>query len=231
MKSLKLFLAITVLLGLSACGGGGGGASTPVASTDTFQLRAAYVNYLTDTRSAPFTVSGTVEGINVTGSGTTTQGGLTNTTFERLPALQKVSVVTATLSANGQSLPLSATTTTYVDSNYNPLGSDGADYEVVSGSVTIPTTAKVNDAGVWYSSTLYSSSAKTSRSGTATVSFVMEPDTASTALLKILRIEKDPSGITTSSSSISFRMTPSGSLTRLSETEVAPDGTALTIKY
>ncbi len=231
MKSISSLIAVGALLALAGCGGGGGGSGTPAASTDTYQLRTAYVNYLTDTRSAPFTVSGTVQGVNVTGSGSFTQGALTNTTFENQSALQKVSVVTGTLNANGQTGPLSSSSTTYVDSNYNPLGSSGTDYEVVSGSVTIPTTAKVNDTGVWYSSTLYATSAKTIRRGTASVSYVLEPDSASTALLKIIRVEKDTFGTTSSSSTISFRMTPAGSLTRLSESTLIPGGTALTITY
>jgi hypothetical protein len=232
MASIKSLLATFALMVLAGCGGGGGGGTSAVTtSSETFQLRAAYVNYLTDTRSATFTVSGTVEGINVTGNGTATQGALSNTTFEGQAALQKVSIITGTLRADGQTVPLSASSTTYVDSNYNPLGSSSTDYEVVTGSVNIPATAKVNDTGVWYSSTRYSSSAKTTRRGTASVSFVMEPDTASTSLLKIIRIEKDTLGTTTSTSAITFRMTPGGSLTRISETDVSPGGTALTITY
>lgn len=229
MKSSTYVITAGVLLSLAGCGGGGG-PSSPIASTDTYQLRTAYVNYLTDTRSAPFSVSGTVNGVNVTGSGSATQGALTSTTFENQTALQKVSVITGTLNANGQTLPLSTSSTTYADSNYNPLGFSGTDYEVISGAVTIPTTARVNDAGEWYSSIRYATSSKSTQRGTASVSYVLEPDTASTALLKIIRIEKDTSGATSSTSSISFRMTPSGGLTRLTESTIS-SGTALTITY
>jgi hypothetical protein len=230
MKSITSLITAGALLALAGCGGGGG-SSSPTASTDTYQLRAAYVNYLTDTRSAPFTVSGTVNSVNVTGSGSATQGALSSTTFENQSALQKVSVTTGTLNANGQTLPLSSSSTTYVDSNYNPLGFNGTDYEVISGAVTIPSTARVNDTGVWYSSIRYATSAKSIRRGTASVSYVLEPDTSSTALLKIIRIEKDTSGGTSSTSTINFRMTPSGGLTRLSESTLIPGGTALTISY
>jgi len=227
MKSIKSLIAISTLMALTACGGG---SSTPSTSTDTYQLRTAYVNYMTDTRSSPFTASGTVQGVNVTGSGSFTQGALTNTTFENQAALQKVSTVTASLNANGQTLPLSTSSTTYVDSNYNLLGASGTDYEVVSGSVTIPSTAQVNDTGVWYSSTRYATSTKATRRGTASVSYVLEPDTASSALLKLIRIEKDTTGTTTSTSTLSFRMTPGGGLTRLSESTLTSTGT-LTITY
>jgi hypothetical protein len=230
---LKSLLASFALMVLAGCGGGGGGgsASTTVASTDAFQLRTAYVNHVTATRSAPFTASGTIDGINVTGNGTVTEGALTSTTFERQGALQKVTVITGTLNANGRTIPLSSSSTEFVDTNYNPLGSQGDEYEVVTSSVTIPSTARVNSTGVWYTSTLYATSAKSRVEGTATVSYVLEPDTASTALLKIIRIDKDSFGSTTFTNTATFRMTPSGTLTRISETAVWASGSVLTIAY
>lgn len=126
MKNHCLYraLSLSLLFTLSACGGGGGGGATstgPVASTETFQLRTAYVNYVTETRSLPFTVTGTSSGYSVTGSGTATQGSLTSTTFESQAALQKTTTVTGSITANGVTTPLSSSNTTYVDSNYNPL--------------------------------------------------------------------------------------------------------------
>ncbi len=221
--------AITLLL--TACGGGGGSGSTgPVSSTETFQLRTGWVNYITDTRSLPFTLTGTVSGTPVTGSGTLTQGSLSRTVFESQNALSKTTVVTGSVSGNGQTYPLGITTTSYIDSNYNPLGSNGPEYVVTTSGSTIPLTARVNDTGIWFQSVRYASSAKTSRLGTATTSFVLEPDTASTALLKIIEIEEDTYGTTTSTNTLTFRITPAGGLTRLSE--VGSEGnTSLTISY
>jgi hypothetical protein len=220
--------AITLLL--TACGGGGGGSAGPVSSTETFQLRAGWVNYITDTRSLPFTLTGSVSGTAVTGSGTLTQGSLSSAVFESQNALKKTSVVTGSISGGGQTFPLGVTTTAYVDSNYTPLGSSGAEYAVYSSGNTIPLTARVSDTGIWYQSVRYTSSSKTSRLGTATASYVLEPDTASTALLKIVNVEKDTYGTTTSTQTLTFRITPAGGLTRLSE--VGSEGnTALTISY
>jgi hypothetical protein len=165
-------------------------------------------------------MTGTVSGASLTGSGTVTQGTLTSTTFESAAALQKTTTATGSLTVNGNTVPLSTSTTNYVDSNYSPLGSNGTDYAVVSNSVTIPTTARVNDTGTWYSTVRYSSSAKTTRRGTATVSFVLEPDTASTALLKIIDVERNTTNTVTSTSTVTFRMTPAGGLTRISESAV-----------
>jgi hypothetical protein len=220
---------LTVLL--AACGGGGGGSSfTPVTSTETFQLRTAWVNYLTDSRSLPFTVSGTSSGIRITGSGTLTQGGLSAGVFEGVSAIQKTSVVTGSITSNGTTAALSTSTTEFVDSDYYPLGSSGYEYTVVNGTATIPQTAMVNDTGTLFTENRYQTSAKAALLGTNTMTYIVEPDSATTALLKLIEVEKSTAGTTTGTTTITYRMTPSGGLTRLSE--VYSDSTdTLTITY
>jgi hypothetical protein len=222
----------TTTLFLTACGGGGvgGSSSGPATSTETFQLRAGWVNYITDTRSLPFKVTGSVSGTAVSGNGTRTQGSLSSAVFESQNELKKTDVVTGSISVGGQIFPLGITTTTYVDSNYTPLGSSGAEYAVYSSGNAIPLTAKVNDTGIWYQSDRYTSPSKTSRLGTATASYVLEPDTASTALLKIVNVEKDTYGTTTFTQTLTFRITPTGGLTRLSDAGF-DDNSTLTISY
>lgn len=226
-----VWIAVSTSALLAACGGGGGGgSSTPVTSTETFQLRTAYVSYLTDTRSLPFSVTGTISGVNVSGTGTVTQGGIAAATFEGQSAQVKTTTVTGTLVANGQSVPLASTSTAYVDANYSPLGFNGSEYEVVTSSAPIPITARVNDTAVWYSATRYIGSSKATRTGTTTATFVLEPDTASTALLKIIEVERNTSSTVTSTSTTTFRITPAGNLTRISETLVK-DASSLTVTY
>jgi hypothetical protein len=225
-------IASTAML-LSACGGGG--SSTPAAaevalSADTFQIRTALANYFTDSRSLRFTVSGTTSAVSVTGSGTVTQSSVSGATFEGTPALQKVSTITGSLSVNGVTVPLAATDISYVDSNYNPRGNAGDEYVVVTGSATVPTTAKVNDTGVVFSAKRYTSSAKTGLLGTQVLTFAIQPETSTTALLKLIEVEKDNAGNTTTTSTITFRLTPAGAMTRLSETAVSGT-TALTLTY
>lgn len=228
-SQIRICIAASALSLLAACGGGGG-SSGPVTSTDTFQLRTAYVNYLQDTRSLPFTLSGTSSGYSVTGSGTTTQGSVFSTTFEGQPAQAKTTTVTGSFTVNGQSSTLASSATTYVDSNFNPLGFNGTSYTVVTSATPIPTTGRVGDTGTWYNATRYTSSSKTTRSGTETATFVMEPDTASTALLKIIQVQKDTSNVTTNTTTITFRLTTAGTLTRLSEAG-GTNTTSLTATY
>lgn len=221
MKILKILSLLSFIFILSACGGGGGVGDTPAASTNTFQLKAAYINYFNDLRSLPFKVSGSMSGVNVTGSGTLTQSNISNGTFEGITVLQKVVTITGTLlAANGQSAPLASTTTSYADSNYVPRGSSGAEYSVITSDINLPLTAKINDTAIWYTAKRYTSSSKTTLLGTRVFSFALQPDTASTALLKIIESEYNTSGTQTGSYITSYRMTPSGGLTRLLETGV-----------
>lgn len=221
-RAIWLFL----LFALSACGGGSNPTNTgSTTSTETFQFSTAFVNYVTETRSLPFTVTGTSSGYSVTGSGTVTQGGLTSASFESQAAQQKTTTVTGSMTVNGVTVPLASSSTAYVDSNYNPLGSIGDNYAVVTNGSSIPTTAKVNDTGI-----LYSSSTKAVARGTETVTYALEPDTASTALLKIIVTERGTNNTLSSIATISFRMTTAGALTRISETYVEGT-TSLTYTY
>jgi hypothetical protein len=220
---------------ITACGGGGGGgggeAAAPVASTDTFPLMTVYINTLTTSSSNNFTISGIVSGVAVTGSGTATFGNLSAGTFEGVAAQQRTTTATGSIVVNGTTLPLNSSSIFWVDSNYVPKGgSGGTDYIVVTGTPTIPTAARVNDTGTLYTANRYSDSTKSVLRGTETVTYVLEADTATTALLKTINIEKNNSNTTTSTSSAQYRITPAGAYKRVQETLVE-GSTILTITY
>lgn len=115
--NLRALLVTFASILLSACGGGGGGDSGPTTSTESFPLKSAWANYVTRNISQPFTMTGTVSGVTVSGSGTITRGSLEASTFEGAPALRKVSTMTATLSGGGTTIPISLTTMDFVDSS------------------------------------------------------------------------------------------------------------------
>ena len=120
----EVWLAAIGVATLTACGGGGG--STPAAvSTSDYQLRQAWVNYMTLSGTQRFTVSGTLSGVAVSGSGSETDGSLVAATFEGRSALSKTIVVTGSLSGGGQTIPYGSSGVGYVDSNYMPLGQYG----------------------------------------------------------------------------------------------------------
>lgn len=224
-------LALALAGLVAACGGGGGGDTAPVASTETFQLRTAYINHVADTRTWTVQLSGRINGVDVAGSGTLTQGALTSTTFEGQSALAKTSTVAATLTVGGVAVPMTVSSTSYVDAAYNPLGDAYDDaYEVVSGAVAIPATGKVGDSGIWYTADRYGDSSKTSRLGTMTVSYALEADSATTALLRIVGTDRDTGGNTTATTTARYRLTPAGALTPISEVSVDSSGT-LNVTY
>lgn len=83
MKKFWGLLLIFGMLTLTACGeGGGDDDSGPVTSTETFQLKNAWINSVSNSSSTPFTISGTSSGFSITGSGTATESSLTNANFE-----------------------------------------------------------------------------------------------------------------------------------------------------
>jgi hypothetical protein len=223
--AIKYTLALSAVVLLVACGGGGGGGEVAPTTPVDYQLRTGYVNYVTSTGSSNFTVSGTYTtggtSYPITGSGTTTLGSLSATTFEGLPAQMKAGTVTGSISVNGTSQSLNGTQYSYVNSNYDPLGNSGTEYVVVTTRNAIPVTARVNDTNIFYTANRYTTSQKTSQLGTRSVSFVIEPYSGSNAYLTIISTDKNNSGTTTATNSAKFIMTPAGALTRVNETGVS----------
>lgn len=210
---------------LATCGGGGSGRSapaSPVTSLEISPVQASYINYFNGSLTLPFTLSGTVAGIPVSGSGTVTQSSVSSTTFEGATALQKTTTINGFLTANGLTKPLASTLVSYVDPSYMPLGSINSEYLAVTGNM--------DDTGEWFSTNSHSSSSKITLLDTEAVSYALQPDTASTALLRIIQADMNLSGATTMSSSLNFRMSPAGGHSRLSE-HAAAHATDLTLTY
>jgi hypothetical protein len=234
VTSVMFGVFVSLVFCLTGCGGGSGStpiATTPVASTETYQLKTALANQASNSRSLPYTISGTSSGTSVSGSGTITQSSLMNATFEGETVLQKVTTDTVSLVVNGVTSPMASTSTNYMDSNYIPKGSSSTnEYDVVTGSVNIPATIRVNDTGIMYTTNRYTDSTKKSSLGTYVTSFVLQPDSASTALLKIISTQQNTSGVVTSIRTDNYRMTPAGALTHISKSGVG-DTISITFTY
>jgi hypothetical protein len=152
-------------------------------------------------------------------------------TFEGSAAQRRSTTATGSIVANGQTIPLNTSSVDWYNSNNSPLGSSGGeDYVVVVGSAVIPTTVRVNDTAAIYTANRYSDSLKTILRGTETVSYVVEADTATTALFTPILTERNTSNTVTSTSTQQVRITPAGTFTRIKETTVSGT-TALTLTY
>ena len=219
-------LACCGVLSLTACGGGGESAvaTPPVATTKTFDLKTTYANFLQTTVTRTFTLTGSASGLAVTGSGSTTLGALQAATFLGSPALVRTQTMTASLSANGQTIPFGTSGQSYYDSNYNPLGATGVNFSVVESRISLPTAAKINDTGVWMTMTNYPGSNKEYVKGTTTVSYSLGADSDTSAILTLINSEKSASGQALSSTVATYRITTSNSVTPLTESLQSAEG-------
>lgn len=231
--AIKLLFATVSIALITACGGGSSGGSAtvaPVASTSTFPLQTVLANSLR-AESNSYTISGTTNGVAVTGSGTATRGGLSAGTFEGSSALQRSTTSTGSIVVNGQAIPSNSSGTSWYNSNYLPLGSTGGeDYIVVIGIAVIPSSVRVGDTAPVYTANRYTNSSKQGLRGTEIVSYVVEADTASTALFTFISTTKNTSNVTESVTSAQVRMTTLGTFTRIKETYVQGT-TVLTLTY
>ena len=209
-----LALSASLVL-LAACGGGGDSstASGPVTSTLSFPLQSGYRSLTANGSSNNFTVSG-----SCTGTGTRTVGAAnTTTTFEGATALSAANTLTMSLvgctpSSSG------ATSTNYYDTNYIPRGFSavGVNYGVYLTAPTVPNNIMVGNTGTIGTQTLYTNSSKTVSNGTDVSSYVIEPDTADTAIINLISRIYNASGTLTSTEQDRYRINAAGTLTPVS---------------
>ena len=220
-------VALLLAVGVSACGGGGGGGgspppSGPVTSTLTFPLRSGWNTRIANGQTTTLTANGTpatqtTDGL-CSGTATETVGPATTvTTFEGAPALSAVTVFTNSFT-NCVPASQATTGTSYYDSNYLPLGFNiqGGDYGVFLTPPTIPNSVKVGDVAIIGTETLYTNSTKAVGTGRQDLSIVVEPDTASTAIVNLIFKEYNVSSQLLSTEQDRYRITSTGALTLVS---------------
>ena len=209
MKFNKL-LFVLISAALTACGGGGGGT---VSSTNTFNLQSGYVALASTGWSKTFTITGTCSGTIAITQGAAT----TATNFESAAALSGNSVVTTTFS-NCNPPSSAATETRYYDSNYIPKGYSvqGGNYAVYASAPTLPTSVRVGDVGVIGTLNLYTNNTKSTSAGRQDGSYVIEADTATTAIVNVISKYYNAAGTLTSTEQDRYRMAADGSLTAIS---------------
>lgn len=233
------FIALVVAGALAGCGGGGGGDNGVSAeqSALTVPLFTALANYINQTRSSTASVHGEVTAVGqtfaVTGSVVASEStGPGN--FEGQTALRKNTAINGSISVSGVTAPFSESAQSYFDSNYRPLGATtSAGYCVTTSSSPIPPTARAGDSGPWYTQSCYTNSSKLVLAGTSTTSYAIEPDTASTVLLKLLGTATDTSGRNVPVQ-FTFRVSSDGAISRVEDTTtfaLGGDSLVLTITY
>ena len=228
--------ATATALALAACGGGGSDTPTPTTgATTTFPIAAAMASYARDTRTVPFTLTGTGtsggQTIAVTGSGNIAATIIAGT-FEGAPAQVRTLTTTGTVTAQGTSSTVSDRTVAFYDANYQALGSSTASgYCVHSGITGLPASAKVGDTGTWYSATCYTNSTKSVRTGAVAVSYAIESLTATSVILKVT-LKFTPQIGTVTTQEIPYTITAAGAVSaRETAVTLTVNGVAVSVIF
>jgi len=224
-RTIARCLIVAILVATTGCGGDGGGSSAPpgpVTSTLSFPLRSGLNTLFANGQTISLTANGTpaTEITNGLCSGTlneTTGSATGGATFEGALALAAVSVTTISFS---NCIPAfsTSTATDYYDTNFLPLGFEeqGGDYGVLLVPPIIPDSVMVGDAGIVGTITLYTDSTKAIGNGRLDWSFVVEPDTAATAIVNLISKSYDASSQLLYTEQDRYRITSTGALTLVS---------------
>lgn len=216
MSNIKFWVSVSMLTALASCGGGGGGGSntsTVVASTNAFNLRAGYVSLVSTGYAKTFTLSGTCTGTFTT----TSTAASTSATFETAPALSATETATATLVGCTPS-SIASTGTRYFNTSYMPLGFNfpSANYGVYASVPVISTAAHVGDTAIVGTVNLFTDSTKATSAGHEDVSYVINPDTSTTAIVDLITKSYNASNVLLSTEQDFYRMAANGTLTAIS---------------
>jgi len=235
MKTRSLLILQSILFSafLAACGGGGGGSSSgggstaPVASTNTFPLSSGFTSLVATGQTVRFNSSGTCNG---TFSSISAPANV-STTFEAQPALSASRVISFSFTNCTPSSSVD-TQTNYYSTNYLPKGFSnlGGNYGVYAGTPNIPVTVRVGDVGVIGSTNLYTNSSKTTSAGRIDESYIVEPDTATTAIVNVITKIYNISNVLTSTEQDRYRIEANGALTAVSYDILYSSGTHLILK-
>ena len=212
LKTILALAASTTLF--AACGGGGGdsvaAATAPIVSTAYFPMQSSYRALVASGYAKNFAISGTCSGSGNKSS----SPAATPATFESVAGLSATATFTINFT-NCTPASTAATSTVYFDSNYDPRGFNtvGVNYGIYLKPLAIPTTVTVGSTGILGTQTLYTSSTKATPDGRIDLSYVVEADASSSAIVNLIAKRYNASGTLTFTEQDRYRITSTGALT------------------
>lgn len=216
MKLHRLIIGLCFTALLSACGGSDSTPATgPVTSTLSFPLKNAYSALVANgSPTKNYVVSGSCEGFasETTAPATATGGQTFNGVSVPWSTALTLSINLTTCAS------ITATVNTYYDTDFTPLGfSSVGVYSVYLPPPSIPTSIMVGDTGTIGTTTNFTDRSKIALAGKTEVSYVVEPDTASTAIVNLIFKTSDILGNLTSTEQDRYRISSTGALTPVSK--------------
>lgn len=234
MSVFRPFVAAALLAAalLGACGGGGGGSDAPVVSTESFALATAYQNFVQRAATRSFTFSGLADGAAVTGSGTRTETATVAGSFGGAAVWSKSTTMAGSFNVGGSNFPVSVVETDYLDADFALVSNVSDDvYTVVDAKLPIPASVKVGAQADLWAGRYLDNATRSVMQGSFAVSYVVEADTATSVLVKLVLVDRDAGGVTEGTSTLTYRLTTAGELTLLSESTRVDARNVLTATY
>ena len=203
-----------VVLPLFGCGSGSSSGTTvqPVAPVSV-PLATAMAYAVNNTLTANTNVTGTYNGIAVTGTAAFTETAAGATTFNGNPALSQNISLSGSLTGNGKTVAFSKTYTEYYNSSYQGLGrSDSSEFDVVQTPYTFPANVTTGDSTSTATLNRYTDNTMTVPMGTIQDSYVVAADGTSTTDALVVFTEKyyDMSNNNTETTQLTFKITTAG---------------------
>lgn len=209
---VQTFVLGTTTALLFGCGGGGdsGATAAAVAASTTFPLQAGYQARIKAGSQDNYAVSGTCAG-----TATLTNGAPTAATFEGASGFAASQTVTVRFPSCSALSSAAVTGTAYFNASYAPIGTSipGVRYETLPSGLSVPVSVKVGDTAVLGNLTVYADSSKASVTGQRVLSYVIEADTATTAIVNLISKDYNSSSQLLSTSQARFRIATDGTLT------------------
>lgn len=170
---------------LAACGGGGDGATaaTTTPATTSFPLLSGYKALIAGGSSVNFNISGSCSGTAAFSTAKPVSASFEGTSGLSTTTTATINFTNCTPASNA------VTSTAFFDTNYNLLGSSiaGVEYgKFLIAPNALPTSVKVGDTAVFGTETIYTDSTKQVSTGQRIRSYVIEADTASTAIANLI---------------------------------------------
>lgn len=196
IQSFLFYLFIT--FGLIGCGGGGGGGTspttTPTTSSLSFPLATAMANTVSANQAYKYTLTtlqAPIPAAFISGQGTFDIKAAVGAVFEGQTALEQISIISISFTISGNTTTVTDTLSSFSSTNYAYLGSNsngkGGEYCVVqAGGITYPVSVKVGDTGLLGSIKCYVDNTKAQLKSTEERSYIVEPDTATTAIVNFM---------------------------------------------
>lgn len=203
-------IALFILATLAGCGGGGS-TSGPITSTLSFPLQSGLAKSVLTGSTTYFDISGSCHG-----SASMVDALPVAATFEGSAAKSALTTIKVQYT-DCTPLTSSSSTTNFYDSNFIPLGSiSGSDYGLFVTPPTIPVGVKVGDKGTIGTQILYADSTQAVQVGQEVISYVVEPDTANSAIVNLINKSYDSNGALTFTEQDRYRIIADGTLSPIS---------------